>query len=287
MSSAPASSRKPRAPKAPLPRVDLRAELGPFDIIGDVHGCAAELMQLLEKLGYGVRLAGNGADRRALTQAPGRRRAVFVGDFVDRGPASPDVMRIVMAMVAQGQALAVIGNHDDRFLRWLKGNDVKLSHGLERTVAQYAAEDDAFGVKTRAFLDGLPSYLWLDDGALVVAHAGLKEKMLGRNTVPVRRFCLYGDISGKLDAAGLPERFNWAADYSGRPTVVYGHTPVGEPAWQGNSVCIDTGCVFGGKLTALRWPEKETVSVAACAEYAPLRRGYGLPPVRPAADDSG
>jgi protein phosphatase len=159
---------------------------------------------------------------------------------------------------------------------------VQLSHGLERTVAQYAQEGEAFRARSRDFLAGLPSYLWLDDGALVVAHAGLEETMLGRNTLPVRRFCLYGDISGKLDANGLPERFNWAIDYAGEPVVVYGHTPVKEPAWQGNSVCIDTGAVFGGALTALRWPEKETVSVPARQVYAPLRRGFGLPPPRPA-----
>ncbi len=216
-----------------------------------------------------------------MTTAPKGRRAVFVGDLVDRGPNSPDVVRIVMAMVARGEALAVIGNHDDRFLRWLKGNDVKLTHGLERTVQQFAGESDAFKEETRAFLANLPSYLWLDDGRLVVAHAGLKEEMLGRNTLPVRRFCLYGDISGTLDAAGLPERFNWALDYSGAPMIVYGHTPVAEPAWQGNSVCIDTGCVFGGKLTALRWPEKEIVWVPAheivCA-FAPRLRSAAPAP---------
>jgi protein phosphatase len=268
-----------------LPATDWRREHGPFDIIGDVHGCADDLIALLTQLGYGVRLQGTGAKRRAKTSAPKGRRAVFVGDLVDRGPNSPDAVRVVMAMAAAEQAFCVIGNHDDRFLRWLEGNDVRLSHGLERTVEQFAAEDDAFRAETRSYLEGLPSYLWLDGGGLVVAHAGLKENMLGRNSEAVRRFCIYGDISGKLDANGLPERFNWAADYGGAPLIVYGHTPVAEPEWQGNSVCIDTGCVFGGALTCLRWPEREIVSVPARQEYAPLRRGFGLPPLRPAPDD--
>jgi len=277
---------KPQAAKRqPLPAIDWRHDHGPFDIIGDVHGCADELMELLRRLGYEVRLEGTGAERRAATSAPKGRRAFFVGDLVDRGPNAPDVVRIVMAMVAANQASAVIGNHDDRFLRWLKGNDVQISHGLERTVEQFSAESDAFKQATRAFLEGLPSYAWLDDGRLVVAHAGLKKEMLGRNTKAVRRFCIYGDISGERDANGLPERFNWAADYRGEALIVYGHTPVVEPAWQGNSVCIDTGAVFGGALTALRWPEKEIVAVPAHDTYAPLRRGFGLPPVRPKTDD--
>ncbi|HEY7669856.1 MAG TPA: metallophosphoesterase [Hyphomicrobium sp.] len=264
-----------------LPKTDWRREGGPFDMIGDVHGCAEELVALLNRLGYGVHLEGSGEGRRAETKAPKGRRAVFVGDLVDRGPNAPDVVRIAIAMAERRQAFAVIGNHDDRFLRWLKGHEVKPTHGLERTVAQFAGESEAFRKEARAFLQGLPSYLWLEDGRLVVAHAGLKERMLGRNTAEVRRFCIYGDISGKLDAEGLPERFNWAIDYRGEPTVVYGHTPVPEPAWQGNSVCIDTGCVFGNRLSALRWPENEIVAVPARATYADLRRPLGLPPPRP------
>jgi protein phosphatase len=263
-----------QAPARAYPRVDWRRLTGPFDIIGDVHGCSGELHELLGALGYGV-------DEDGTTQAPPGRLAAFVGDFVDRGPDSPGVMRTVMALVEAAQALAVIGNHDNRFLRWLQGHDVKLTHGLDLTVRQFAAERRSFHAMTRAFLAGLPSYLWLDGGDLVVAHAGLKESMLGRNSKPVREFCLYGDTTGRLDKNGLPERFNWASDYRGEATVVYGHTPVLEPAWQGNSVCIDTGCVFGGKLTALRWPEKDIVSVPAREAYAPLLRGFGLPPVRP------
>jgi diadenosine tetraphosphatase ApaH/serine/threonine PP2A family protein phosphatase len=270
-------------PKTDWPRTDWRRVHGPFDVIGDVHGCADELQALLEKLGYGVHLDGEGAGRRAVTRAPDGRRAFFAGDLVDRGPKSPDVLRIVMDLVARGHAFAVIGNHDDKFLRWLKGYDVKIANGLERTVEQYMADDAGLRDKTREFLESLPSHAWLEDGGLVIAHAGLKESMIGRNTTDVRRFCLYGDTSGKRDAVGLPERFNWAIDYHGFPTVLYGHTPVVEAERVNNTVCLDTGCCFGGKLTALRWPEQELVSVRALKEYAPLRRGFGLPPPRPAA----
>jgi protein phosphatase len=280
----PDSGKPVETPPQSLPKTDWRRVHGPFDIIGDVHGCADELTALLAKLGYSVRVEGESAARRAVTHAPHGRRAFFVGDLVDRGPRSPDVLRIVMDMVARGHAFAVIGNHDDKFLRWLKGHDVKMAHGLERTVEQFGHETEAFRARTREFLEGLPSYAWLEDGRLVVAHAGLKQNMLGRNTAEVRRFCLFGDTSGKPDASGLPERFNWAVDYHGAPMILYGHTPVVEAERVNNTVCLDTGCVFGGKLTALRWPEQELVSVPALKEYAPLRRGFGLPPPRPKPD---
>jgi protein phosphatase len=255
--------------------------LGPFDIIGDVHGCADELLALLAELGYEVRLEGSSDARRAITKAPKGRRAFFVGDLVDRGPNSPDVLRIVMDMAERGQAFSVIGNHDDKFLRHLKGRDVKLTHGLDRTVEQYATQGDALKARTLAFLDELPSHAWLDGGKLAVAHAGMRESMLGKNYPKARGFGLYGDSSGRPAADGLPERFNWAADYRGKAAVVYGHTPVAEPEWLNNALCIDTGCVFGGRLTALRWPERELVSVPARQAYAELRRPYGLPPSRP------
>ena len=264
---------------------DRRDLFGPFDIIGDVHGCADELIALLDALGYAVRLEGSGDDRRAITTAaPKGRRAFFVGDLVDRGPNSPDVLRIVMDMAERGQAFSVIGNHDDKFMRWLKGRNVKLTHGLDRTVEQYAGEGDTLRSRTLAFLDTLPSHAWVDDGLLAVAHAGVREGMLGKSYPKARDFGLYGDSTGRPAADGLPERFNWGADYRGRTAVVYGHTPVAEPEWLNNTMCIDTGCVFGGKLTALRWPERELVSVPAREPHAVLRRPYGLPPARPAAE---
>ena len=103
----------------------------------------------------------------------------------------------------------------------------------------------------------------LDRGKLVVAHAGLKQEMQGRGSGGVREFCLYGESTGETDEFGLPVRLDWAAEYRGPAMVVYGHTPVVEPRWLNNTVNIDTGCVFGGKLTALRYPEREFVSVPA------------------------
>jgi len=260
---------------------DWRHERGPFDIIGDVHGCTEELIALLEKLGYSVRLEGKGDNRRAITTPPKGRRAFFVGDLIDRGPASPDALRIAMDMVASGHALMVLGNHDDKFLRWLKGHQVKIGMGLERTIKQLEGEGEAIKTRARGFLETLPSHAWLDGGALAIAHAGIRENMLGRNSPRARDFGLYGETSGHVDANGLPERFNWAAGYGGSVPVIFGHTPVVTPEWQNNTLCIDTGCVYGGTLTALRWPEREIVSVPAKEAFAELKRGFGLPPPRP------
>jgi protein phosphatase len=245
-----------------------------------VHGCVDELVALLRTLGYGVRFEGAGDGRRASTLAPKGRTAFFVGDLVDRGPNSPDVLRLAMDMVEAGHAHVVAGNHDDKLLRWLKGNKVKIGGGLERTIAQLEGQGEALRTRAIAFLSQLPSHAWLAGGDLAVAHAGIRESMLGRAYPRAHDFGLFGETSGRVGADGLPERYNWAAEYRGSTAIVYGHTPVAEAEWQNNTLCIDTGCVFGGKLTALRWPEREIVTVPARQAYAEMRRPFGHPPDR-------
>jgi len=234
---------------------------GPFDVIGDVHGCYDELMTLLEKLGYDTTEPNR-------VVPPQGRKAVFVGDLVDRGPNSPAVLRLVTRMVRDGRALCVPGNHDMKLLRKLRGKDVQLTHGLAETVAQLSAETPDFLREVEQFVDSLVGHYVLDDGKLVVAHAGMKQQYVGRASQRVREFALYGETTGETDEFGLPVRHNWAAEYRGRAAVVYGHTPVPEADWLNNTLNIDTGCVFGGKLTALRWPERELVSVPAARTYA-------------------
>ena len=255
--------------------IDKRGETGPFDIIGDVHGCADELETLLADLGY--RVAWSGKD--VVVTPPPSRRAIFLGDFVDRGPRSPDVLRIAKSMVDAGTALAVVGNHDDKLKRHLSGKQVKVAHGLAETIAQLAEEPPEFLRQMRIWLDSLVSHLVLDGGKLVVAHAGLKEEMQGRASGAVRSFAMYGETSGEVDEFGLPVRYDWAADYKGDAKVVYGHTPVVDANWVNGTLCIDTGCVFGGKLTALRYPEMDMVEVAARATYYEPIRPLGGPPV--------
>jgi protein phosphatase len=242
---------------------DRRDEPGPFDIIGDVHGCYEELCDLLDALGYVIE--GSPSEPRAAH--PQGRRAIFLGDLVDRGPRSPDVLRLVMAMVKDKAALCVPGNHDVKLMKKLHGRDVKVTHGLERTLEQLETESDDFKRQVADFIDGLVSHYILDDGNLAVAHAGIKQAYQGRGSGAVRDFCLYGETTGETDSYGLPVRYNWAAEYRGKAMVVYGHTPTTVAEWENRTICIDTGCVFGGALTALRYPERELVEVKARKVY--------------------
>jgi protein phosphatase len=262
---------------------DKRDDHGPFDLIGDVHGCREELVALLTRLGYAV----NGTREAPEVTAPEGRRAVFLGDLVDRGPDSPGVLRLVMHMVRNGTALCVPGNHDIKLMRKLRGKDVRVSHGLAETLQQLESESDAFRKDIADFIYSLVSHYVLDDGRLVVAHAGLKQSLQGRSSGAVRDFALYGETTGETDEYGLPERFDWAREYRGPAMVVYGHTPVDEPKWVNRTLCIDTGCVFGGRLTALRYPERETVSVEALRMYyEPARPLTETPVVGSARDGS-
>jgi protein phosphatase len=330
---------------------------GPFDIIGDVHGCFDELLELLEKLGYKVELKNNnsginselknnnsetafelkdnkneliyndsveklaknaentegvvlelnaennsendnktGRIRHELNSElsvnkinselkddefnkyiitnPEGRTVVFVGDLVDRGPNSPEVLRLVMQMCEEGKAWCVVGNHDDKLKRYLDGKDVKLNHGLEKTAEQLKTESVEFKKRANRFLSKLISHYVFDDGKLVVAHAGLREDMQGRMSGAVRSFCMYGETTGEIDSFGLPVRINWAADYRGKAMVIFGHTPVPTAEWLNNTMDIDTGCVFGGKMTALRYPERQLVDVPARAVYAESARPF-------------
>jgi protein phosphatase len=255
---------------------NLKHEHGPFDIIGDVHGCFDELADLLQQLGYVIEKQPDGAARSSYSvKPPEGRKAVFLGDLVDRGPRIPEVLRLVMSMVEGGTALCVPGNHDIKLMRKLRGKDVQITHGLANSLEQLEKEPVEFHAKVTEFIDGLVSHYVLDEGRLVVAHAGMREEMQGRGSGKVREFALYGETTGETDEFGLPVRYNWATEYRGSAVVVYGHTPVPQPDWLNRTINIDTGCVFGGSLTALRYPEKEIVSVAAHETYATPARPNG------------
>lgn len=265
---------------------------GPFDIIGDVHGCGDELEELLTKLGYEERaLAFDPHFGNRTFAHPQGRRALFVGDLVDRGPRILETVCLVRNMVVTGTALCVPGNHDVKLVKKLRGKPVTVAHGLARTLAEIDALPvevrGAFCQRIAEFFESLPSHYLLDSGKLAVAHAGIRKPMQGRESNPVRDFCLYGATTGEVDGFGLPVRLQWASDYRGKATVVHGHMPVAEPAWLNNTVDIDTGAVFGGKLTALRYPEMETVSVPAREIHAPPARPIAAAEMVDVIDEAG
>ena len=245
--------------------IDLRHETGPFDVIGDVHGCSAELEALLLRLGYVFKRDSGG--RVIGATHPLRRLAVFVGDLADRGPDTPGVFRLAMGMVAMGTALCVLGNHEDKLHRSLVGRNVQVNHGLAQSLAQLHEEPAAFRAQVERFISGLPPHHLLDGGSLAVSHAGLPERFQGEDSDRARRFCLYGETSRETDEFGLPVRLDWAKHYRGNAVVLYVHTAVPAPEWVNNTMCLDTGCVFGGWLTAVRYPERELVSVPAARVY--------------------
>jgi protein phosphatase len=258
---------------------DKREETGPFDIIGDVHGCCDELEVLLTTLGYVIESYEDAEHgRRYRVTPPEGRKVVFVGDLVDRGPRVGDTLRLAMDMIETGTAFCVLGNHEAKVEKWLRSRDVQIKHGLDTSITDLDAGGDPFKRRVKTFIGRLVSHYMLDGGKLAVAHAGIKPEMQGRASGAIKAFCMFGETTGETDDYGLPVRYNWAADYRAETKVVYGHTPVVETEWLNNTLCIDTGCVFGGKLTALRYPEMEQVSVPAARVYSEPVRPLALPP---------
>jgi protein phosphatase len=248
-------------------QADKRTDCGPFDLIGDPHGCREELEDLLKRLGWSVTWSGSGSNRRPSLTHPEGRKLVILGDMVDRGPYSLDCLLIAESVVVSGVGYAVMGNHDDRLLRWMQGQRVDQKYGFAKTLSEFEGLDKAVLGRLRAFLESLPSHLVFDGGDLVVAHAGLSNGMALGMSARVERFAIFGPMTN--NDAGENVRIDWAAEYAGDATVVYGHLSQETAIWRSGTICIDTACVFGGELTALRWPERDLVSVPARMEYHP------------------
>lgn len=237
-----------------------------IDIIGDVHGCFDELEELLNKLGYKKQ---NGTYNHDSKRIP-----VFLGDITDRGPESIKVIEFVYRMVVKDRIASYVpGNHCNKLYRFFLGNKVMEKHGLETTTAEYRQlTKDKQQVIRNQFMElyeQAPLYLHLHDLNVIIAHAGIPEHLIGKTDKRTKTFVLYGDITGDFDSNGKPIRRDWAKHYHGDTWIVYGHTPVHEPRIKNHTVNIDTGCVFGNKLTAYRFPEQELVSVPSKQDYIP------------------
>ncbi|WP_226087183.1 bis(5'-nucleosyl)-tetraphosphatase PrpE [Mesobacillus sp. S13] len=237
-----------------------------LDIIGDIHGCFVEFEELTKKMGYNW--------STGLPVHPDGRQLAFVGDLTDRGPESIKTAKLVWDLVVNKKsAFYVPGNHCNKLYRYLLGNKVQTTHGLETTVSEYMSMNpemkNDFREKFLRLYESAPLYHVLDQGRLVIAHAGIREDYIGKNNSKVKTFVLYGDITGQSNPDGTPVRRDWAKNYQGKAAVVYGHTPVREPRILNNTYNIDTGAVFGGNLTALRYPKMELVSVPSTLPFVP------------------
>ena len=235
-----------------------------IDIIGDIHGCYLEFKKLTKKLGYSW--------NTGVPIHPDNRKLAFVGDLTDRGPESLKTAELVWELVRNRKiAFYVPGNHCNKLYRYLLGNKVQTKHGLETTVAEFLslgqAQKDSFRKKFLGLYESAPLYHILDQEKLVIAHAGIREDYIGKYNSKVKTFVLYGDITGETNADGTPVRRDWAKNYQGNAIIVYGHTPVREPRVVNKTYNIDTGAVFGGRLTALRYPEMELVSVPSTMPF--------------------
>ena len=244
-----------------------------IDIIGDIHGCFTEFYQLTTRLGYSW--------ESGVPIHPDGRTLGFVGDLTDRGPQSLKVIEVIYELVIiQKKALYAPGNHCNKLYRYFSGNNVMISHGLETTVAEYKAlptrEQKIIRQKFIDLYEQSPLYHIADHGQLIIAHAGIRKDYIGKTTGKVKTFVLYGDITGEKHPDGSPVRRDWAKHYDGEPWIIYGHTPVKEARQVNHTFNIDTGCVFGGKLTALRYPEFEIVSVPSTMPYVPEKFRYDL-----------
>ncbi len=235
----------------------------PYDVIGDVHGCLPELISLFEEMGY--------KKEEDIFVHPKGRIPIFLGDITDRGPDSVNTIKLVMKMVKKGKALYVVGNHCDKLYRWMKGRRVKVKWGMETTISEIERmppdEKEKLFYDFINLIENSPPYLILDKGKLIVAHAGIREDMIGRYDEDVKRFVLYGDITGEFDEYGLPIRRDWAKKYTGEAFIVYGHTPVEYPVFRYNTINIDGGCAMGGLLCSLHYPEMEITTVPARKTY--------------------
>jgi protein phosphatase len=234
-----------------------------IDVIGDIHGCFREFEELTKKMGYDW--------TTGIPIHPDGRKLAFVGDLTDRGPESIKVIEIVYKLAQKEGAHYSPGNHCNKLYRYFLGNKVQITHGLETTVAEYEelpSKKKAEVKKQFKFLyEAAPLYQVLDNGKLIVAHAGIKEEYIGKDSNAVKTFVLYGDITGKMNPDGTPERRDWAQHYQGKAMIVYGHTPIKEPKRANRTINIDTGAVFGNKLTAYRYPEDEVISVESSLPY--------------------
>ncbi len=211
----------------------------PFTIVvGDVHGCLDELERLLKKVGF----------------AKGDR-LVMVGDLVAKGPDSQGVVQLLR----ERDAYSVLGNHDAHLLRWRRGEEMKRHH--EKVAATMKKAD-------WRWLEDLPLYLRFEELGLAVVHGGLMpgvrlKKQKREHLLNLRSIDAEGTASSRVDG-GAP----WGKLWRGPEKVLYGHDALrGLQRWR-YATGLDTGCVYGRRLTAALYPGGKLAWVDSRHVYA-------------------
>lgn len=214
-------------------------------VVGDVHGCRAELERLLERCGR-----------------TDDDRVILVGDLVAKGPDSRGVVRVARALGAR----AVMGNHDWRIVEWFRarGEKPKLREQHQQVVDTLDNEDFRY-------LDALPYTIELEELEAIVVHAGLVPGVAiadqnARHLITMRTLRADGRASPSLND-GKP----WATRWPGPRHVYFGHDAISGLQQHAHATGLDTGCVYGRQLTACVLPERHLVSVDAERTYSPVR----------------
>ena len=242
-----------------------------LDIIGDIHGCFDQFSELLALLGY--------VEQNGLYKHPTGRKIVSVGDITSRGPKSIAALKFFIKHQAAGLSYMTDSNHGWKIARWLDGRKVQLTHGDDAVATEFAAYEAAHGAKAteqlrqeskKLLLEAPSHYILTLNGEEVgvVTHAGIKDQYIGQDNGKIRSFTRYGDVRGFDEITGRPIRYDWFLQHKSKHTIIWGHDPKIEPLFTHNTVNIDQGCVFGGKLTALRFPEMTTISVEGDIDYS-------------------
>lgn len=242
-----------------------------IDFIGDIHGCFDEFIEILSKLGYQENDEGYYIH-------PEGRKILSLGDVVSRGPKSIETLQFFQKLVAAGHAYMIDSNHGWKIARWLDGKNVKMAHGDENVAAEFEEYERKYGSEAAEKLKGQIKELLLEAkshyiirkngvNAVVAVHAGIKDHYNGKQSPRISDFCRYGDSEG-LDENGKPIRKDWSISHKSSELILWGHDPKPQPLLVNNTLNIDQGLVFGGSLTAYRYPERQIVSVKAKQDYA-------------------
>jgi diadenosine tetraphosphatase ApaH/serine/threonine PP2A family protein phosphatase len=217
--------------------------MGRTIVIGDIHGCFDELSDLLE-----------------LVELRTDDRVIAVGDLITKGEKNREVLDL---FIKDGRFSSVVGNHDRALRQYWRGEPVRLTKQQKAAASQLESGREQYS----AYLRSLPYTINL--GSHLVVHAGV------RPGVPLRQQ-MTSDLTEMRTMGANPSRrkgIPWYQIYRGRPIVLFGHWPAKVPRIAARAIGLDTGCVYGGRLTAYIIESKEFVSVAA-------RRSYAGPPSR-------